>query len=112
MENQMTEDGSLRSVPQVESPILTGGLTYDGNGELPEPQSSDEIIAAATGSEVGVYSSGTLVKQGTILTGETIASGANNSMYVSSGKNGSLFDQGTAGVDSNFGACGCGNDLV
>ena len=85
MENQMTEDGSLRSVPQVESPILTGGLVYDGNGELPEPQSSDEIIAAATGSEVGVYSSGTLVKQGTILTGETIASGANDSMYVDSG---------------------------
>ena len=76
MGNQISEDGSLRSVPQVESPILTGGLTYDGNGELPEPQSSDEIIAAATGSEVGVYSSGTLVKHGTILTGETIASGA------------------------------------
>ena len=85
MGNQISEDGSLRSVPQVESPILTGGLTYDGTGELPEPQSSDEIIAAATGSEVTVYSSGTLVKQGTILTGETIASGANNSMYVSSG---------------------------
>ena len=69
MGNQISEDGSLYSAPQIMTPILTGGLTYDGSDELPEPQSSDEIIAAATGSEVGVYSSGTLVKQGTILTG-------------------------------------------
>ena len=72
MENQISEENSLYPAPQIMTPVLTGGLVCDGNVELPEPQSSNDTIAAAAGSEVEVYSNGTLVSQGTILTGETL----------------------------------------
>ncbi len=41
--------------------------------------------SSAGGSQVKIYSSGSLVKQGTDFTGETIVSGGNDSMFVSSG---------------------------
>ena len=57
MGNQISEDGSLYSAPQIMTPILTVGAVYDGTGELPEPQSSDEIIAAATALTAPMVSS-------------------------------------------------------
>ena len=44
-----------------------------------------EELSSVSNDQVQIYSSGTLVKQGTVLTGEEIISGTNNSMFVYSG---------------------------
>ena len=56
----------------------SGGIISSGGG------SSGGIISSG-GSQVQVWSSGTLVKQGTVITGETLTAGQNNSMFVYSG---------------------------
>ncbi len=79
-----TETVNYGSITANGADFVYNGVTYSldqvaGNLTL-------TIAAAApTGDQVQVYSSGTLVKQGTVLTGETIVGGANNSMFVYNG---------------------------
>ena len=69
--------------------LVYNGKTYSldqANGNLTlSITSGGSSGPVVSGSQVRVYSSGTLVKQGNILTGERILSGGNNSMYVYSG---------------------------
>ena len=64
-------------------------LVYNGKSYSLDQANGDLTLTIGTtatppisGDQVQVYSSGTLVKQGKVLTGETIVSGANNSMFV------------------------------
>ena len=77
--------------------LTVGGtaLTYNGKSYTLALNDSNLVLTIGNtvtppvaGDQVQVYSSGTLVKQGKVLTGETIVSGANNSMFV--------YDGGTA----------------
>ncbi|MBE6378814.1 MAG: hypothetical protein E7051_08370 [Lentisphaerae bacterium] len=77
--------------------LTVGGtaLTYNGKTYTLALNDSSLVLTIGNtvtppvaGDQVQVYSSGTLVKQGKVLTGETIVSGANNSMFV--------YDGGTA----------------
>ena len=81
----MSEDGSLQAGLQVVSPVTAGTLSGYGDAEGPLPRGIEESAATPAGNEVQVYSGGILVSQGTVLTGETIVGGANNSMFVYNG---------------------------
>ena len=70
-------------------------LVYNGKNYSLDLANGDLTLTIGTtatppisGDQVQVYSSGTLVKQGKVLTGESIATGQNNSMFV--------YDGGTA----------------
>ncbi|MBR7139913.1 MAG: AIDA repeat-containing protein, partial [Lentisphaeria bacterium] len=82
-----TETVNYGSITANGADFVYNGVTYSldqiaGNLTLTIGAAAPPVPA---GDQVKVYSSGTLVKQGTVLTGETIVSGANNSMFVYSG---------------------------
>ena len=82
-----TETVNYGSITANGADFVYNGVTYSldqvaGNLTLTIGAAAPPVPA---GDQVKVYSSGTLVKQGKVLTGETIISGANNSMFVYSG---------------------------
>ena len=97
--------------------LTYGGMTYSlvqnsGNLQLViSSGTSSPPVVSSGGSQVKVYSSGTLVRQGTVLTGETIVSGNNNSMFVSSGGTASNTTVRNGGVVTVYGD-GYAKDLV
>ena len=109
-------DGGYGAIISTSIPIISGSSIID----IPSIPASDVIISGSSvvssGNQVQVYSSGALVRQGKVLTGEEIYTGKNNSMFVYAGGTASsatIFNEGvmyvsSGGLTSRASACGGG----